>query len=80
MPRNALVISRVQGFLIYFHRLYKLLFMALFNFETGSYLGGQRFLLDGHGHGHRLVKTLGPSGVVLDNFQELNPPTRIKVR
>lgn len=54
--------------------------MALFNFETGSYLGGQRFLLDGHGHGHRLVKTLGPSGVVLDNFQELNPPTRIKVR
>ncbi len=53
--------------------------MALFNFETGSYLGGQRFLLlDGHGHG--LVKTLGPSGVVLDNFQELNPPTRSKVR
>ncbi len=79
MPRNTLVISSVQGFLIYFHRLYILLFMALFNFETGSYLGGQRFLLlDGHGHG--LVKTLGPSGVVLDNFQELNPPTRSKVR
>jgi len=52
--------------------------MALFNFETGSYLGGQRFLLDGHGH--RLLKTLGPSGGVLDNFQELNPPTRTKVR
>lgn len=52
--------------------------MALFNFETGSYLGGQRFPLDGHGH--RLLKILGPSGGVLDNFQELNPPTRTKVR